>query len=576
MLYEMNHILELIDIDYPSPLNESPAHIVFSRAFLRDCYRGYRPETYSQSSSSPKSNLSQSQRGSPALSSTDSPESQETSSHSFSQVPSTSNVYPCGARSHRHVTEASTEGEELLSIYKEMQDSGCPTSFVSSKQTRSRSRTERPTSSPRSWRHVDRLADLDAMVLRNFAQPSGLYVLARSLPNLHVEVPRDIPNRHLFKEECFYSEAACRYSAVCNILKLSFVSTHSNCHMPTRMHFYLPDSWRQKNIRNLKRTIESTLLGHGLCSPLDHKPEWLSPSHNVNVPPPEKLLETGAGDAMEIEKYWNQRYRLFSRFDEGIQIDREGLFSVTPEVIAIHQARRLHNLMRNEHNPVALDLFTGVGGNCIQLALAGFHVVTVDVSERMQEMARSNAEIYGVIDRIRFVRSDVFDFLRSAERFDAILASPPWGGPDYSTSIFSLAKIKFGDEKDIFDLVEAIAPKIKSGGPVALFLPRNVNTAQLFTLHQRFVAADPLDVVPCLECETGIINNKVKAITLYLHYGERCGEFAAEVNESDETLAEEVADNEDVVEASALDRNTQTCEKLLYVKVTRAWGHHGS
>lgn len=40
----------------------------------------------------------------------------------------------------------------------------------------------------------------------------------------------------------------------------------------------------------------------------------------------------------EIAKYWAQRYRLFSRFDEGIQLDRESWYSVTPEKIAEHIA----------------------------------------------------------------------------------------------------------------------------------------------------------------------------------------------------------------------------------------------
>ena len=31
-------------------------------------------------------------------------------------------------------------------------------------------------------------------------------------------------------------------------------------------------------------------------------------------------------------KYWMQRYSLFSRFDEGVQLDTEGWWSVTPEV----------------------------------------------------------------------------------------------------------------------------------------------------------------------------------------------------------------------------------------------------
>ena len=39
-------------------------------------------------------------------------------------------------------------------------------------------------------------------------------------------------------------------------------------------------------------------------------------------------------------KYWEQRYRFFSRYDHGIQLDAEGFFSVTPESIAIHIAER--------------------------------------------------------------------------------------------------------------------------------------------------------------------------------------------------------------------------------------------
>lgn len=41
------------------------------------------------------------------------------------------------------------------------------------------------------------------------------------------------------------------------------------------------------------------------------------------------------------EKYWSQRYKYFSRFDEGIQIDEESWFMVTHEDIADRIARRV-------------------------------------------------------------------------------------------------------------------------------------------------------------------------------------------------------------------------------------------
>ncbi|KAG4934378.1 hypothetical protein JHK87_048380 [Glycine soja] len=55
------------------------------------------------------------------------------------------------------------------------------------------------------------------------------------------------------------------------------------------------------------------------------------------------------------------RHSLFSRFDDGVKMDEEGWFSVTPEVLARHRAIRCAS-------GVIIDGFTGVGGNAIQFA----------------------------------------------------------------------------------------------------------------------------------------------------------------------------------------------------------------
>lgn len=62
-----------------------------------------------------------------------------------------------------------------------------------------------------------------------------------------------------------------------------------------------------------------------------------------------------------VEKYWLQRYNLFSKYDEGIKMDEEGWFSVTPEEVAIRHAWRCRGR-------VVIDCFCGVGGNAIQFA----------------------------------------------------------------------------------------------------------------------------------------------------------------------------------------------------------------
>lgn len=51
--------------------------------------------------------------------------------------------------------------------------------------------------------------------------------------------------------------------------------------------------------------------------------------------------ESNAGNFVQsnpLKKYWLQRYSLFSEFDKGVILDDESWYSVTPEIIAWHQA----------------------------------------------------------------------------------------------------------------------------------------------------------------------------------------------------------------------------------------------
>eukprot|EP00102_Acyrthosiphon_pisum_P023354 XP_016660564.1 PREDICTED: trimethylguanosine synthase-like [Acyrthosiphon pisum] len=46
-------------------------------------------------------------------------------------------------------------------------------------------------------------------------------------------------------------------------------------------------------------------------------------------------------------------------------------------------------------------------------------------------MAKQNATIYGVVDKIEFIVGDYFK-LENQIKGDVIVTSPPWGGPEYS------------------------------------------------------------------------------------------------------------------------------------------------
>ncbi|SGY51026.1 BQ5605_C001g00952 [Microbotryum silenes-dioicae] len=136
----------------------------------------------------------------------------------------------------------------------------------------------------------------------------------------------------------------------------------------------------------------------------------------------------------ELKKYWFQRYRLFSLFDQGVQTDREGWFSVTPEKIAQQIAERCRC-------NVIVDAFCGVGGNAIQFAFTCEKVIAIDISPTRLACARKNAEIYGVADRIEFIQADFVEWAKekakrleakpNEEEIEVVFLSPPWGGIDY-------------------------------------------------------------------------------------------------------------------------------------------------
>jgi trimethylguanosine synthase len=123
------------------------------------------------------------------------------------------------------------------------------------------------------------------------------------------------------------------------------------------------------------------------------------------------------------QKYWARRYEYFSRFDEGIQTDAEGLYSVLPEDAALRQA----SLITNDF---VLDAFAGIGGAAIGFARGGKRVIAVEIDQSRLDMARANARIYGVDDKINFICADVMTILDQIPA-PAVYLDPPWGGPDY-------------------------------------------------------------------------------------------------------------------------------------------------
>ncbi|KAF2228155.1 RNA cap guanine-N2 methyltransferase-domain-containing protein [Elsinoe ampelina] len=211
-------------------------------------------------------------------------------------------------------------------------------------------------------------------------------------------------------------------------------------------------------------TTRSSLNGSSEPEKVDSKEE--SAPKNVHH------YESAEDMPQEIRKYWHQRYDIFSRWDEGIQLTDESWYGVTPEPVANKIATHL-SLSTPAPITTLVDLFAGAGGNAIAFALTNrwTRIFAIERSPAVLATARHNARVYGVEKRIWFIEGDCFDVLRkrlkAVVREGAVLfGSPPWGGPGYT------GKEVFGVERmEPYGLGELVGLR-GSGGRVVLFLPR--------------------------------------------------------------------------------------------------------
>jgi release factor glutamine methyltransferase len=78
--------------------------------------------------------------------------------------------------------------------------------------------------------------------------------------------------------------------------------------------------------------------------------------------------------------------------------------------------------------PDVLDVGTGSGVIAITIAaeIPSAKVAALDISAEALEIAKKNARLAGVAERIRFLESDGFSGLEKGTKFDLILSNPPY------------------------------------------------------------------------------------------------------------------------------------------------------
>lgn len=109
--------------------------------------------------------------------------------------------------------------------------------------------------------------------------------------------------------------------------------------------------------------------------------------------------------------------------------------------------------------------------------------------------AQNNAAIYEVSDKITWINDDCFSYVSKADinrSKTVIFASPPWGGPGYSTDdIFDLSTMQPYSVKQIHELCR--------GMDCALYLPRTSDLRQIAKLAPKEGDAKIEVVQYCME-----------------------------------------------------------------------------
>ena len=168
-------------------------------------------------------------------------------------------------------------------------------------------------------------------------------------------------------------------------------------------------------------------------------------------------------------KFWMQRYYYYRKFDDGIQMDRESWYSVTPEKIAKYTAK----LIRGK---TIIDGFCGSGGNVIQFSKYCSKVYAIDISYQKLSICKNNCKVYHCKDNIEFIHSD-FLKMKNKIKADYIFLSPPWGGTEYKDSyVYSIKKFMYPDITEIIRVSLSVADNI------LFFLPRNLDLDELFNI----------------------------------------------------------------------------------------------
>ena len=140
--------------------------------------------------------------------------------------------------------------------------------------------------------------------------------------------------------------------------------------------------------------------------------------------------------------------------------------------------RKAVEIINDNRLKTVMDMCTGSGCiACMIAKLSPATVMGVDVSTEALHVALSNMEKLKLFNRATFRKSDLFDKIRADEKFDIIVANPPYIAPKYKKEIQEEVKFEpeialfTKDEKGLeyYEKIALDAPKYLNDGGYLMF-----------------------------------------------------------------------------------------------------------
>lgn len=177
---------------------------------------------------------------------------------------------------------------------------------------------------------------------------------------------------------------------------------------------------------------------------------------------------------MAQNKLKKKIFPLTKNYDK-LEFDQEGLWSIThpDQAETISEIIKTHYISKNNNSSriVIVDATAGLGGNLISFSKYFKKVFGIEIDQNRFEMLKNNVEQYD-LNNITLLNGNCIDFLKKLKS-NIVFFDPPWGGPDYKTSMNIEIKI---DNKPLSNIINLLESKTKL---ICIKLPLNYNMESL-------------------------------------------------------------------------------------------------